>query len=383
MNWLFVSTDPWPMHHGAALRIFHLARELSSLGEKVTVLSDLKDRACREAYEEIGACYEQIEPKLTPPNSSELFALNPSYAQNIKRCSKDYDVLVFFTAKLFQLVAHCSDSSQIVADFIDDPILSAKRRLMRPSSLRWAFNNLQLLFELRRYEKKYLNRADLFTFVTSKDANSFQRRNRKSRVDVVANGVDRIHCRIDPALKAPPPYVIFVGNYKFIPNQTAAEFLVHKIAPLTWKKSPEVKFVLVGSHPPSWLKDHPDKRIEATGFVDDVYPYVANAKAAIIPMVTGTGIKNKLLEAWAAQIPVVATPLACQGVNAMEGKNLLTGKNAQGLSDALIRVLTDSNMAQRLAQEGYKTVSNDFAWQQMAKKLRNNVLSLTPTGAHL
>ena len=153
------------------------------------------------------------------------------------------------------------------------------------------------MFELRRYEKKYLNRVDLFTFVTSEDAHSFKRRNRKNYVAVVANGVDTVDSPIELVNKAREPYVIFVGNYKFIPNQTAAEFLVHKIAPLVWEKKPDVKFVLVGSNPPSWLKNHPDTRIEATGFVDDVHPYVTNAKIAIIPMVTGTGIKNKLLEA--------------------------------------------------------------------------------------
>lgn len=124
------------------------------------------------------------------------------------------------------------------------------------------------------------------------------------------------------------------------------------------------------------MSGHTDTRIEATGFVDDVRPYVSNARAVVIPMVTGTGIKNKLLEAWAARKPVVATPLACQGIPAIDGSNILVGKNADEIASAICRVWEDDNLSEQLANGGNEIVVNEFAWCQMANKLQSQVLRM-------
>lgn len=375
MNWLFVTSAPWPMHHGTALRVFHLARELTVAGEKVTLLTDWVGEGAKETYQEIGVTFEKIDRGSSVSTLQDIYPAKLHFANTLKEIEGTYDVVVLFAAEMLHLTKYCNGFNCVVADVIDDPVLAAWRRLKCPSSLRWAIRNIRLLWDLRFYERRYLSNVDLFTFVTDADAQSFRRRNKTEQIVAIPNGVSLDGWQVGP-INTEHPYVVFVGNYKFVPNRTAVEFLVQKIAPLVWLRNPDVRFCLVGSNPPEWLSGHTDTRIEATGFVDDVRPYVSNARAVVIPMVTGTGIKNKLLEAWAARKPVVATPLACQGIPAIDGKNILVGKNADEIASAICRVWTDDNLSERLANKGNETVINEFAWHKMANKLRSQVLRM-------
>jgi glycosyltransferase involved in cell wall biosynthesis len=380
MKWLFVASDPWPMHHGTALRVFHLARELSSAGDSVTLLTDWQGKGAREAYEAIGASYKQVPASRegTACKKNTLYQVNSSFTVELEKGKGDHDVVVLFAAEMLQHAKVCCGYPQIVADLIDDPVLAALRRLRRPSSFRWALRNLRLLWDLRRYEMRYRAAVDLFTFVTDVDAGSFRRRNRSCRVAAIANGVP-LDGWAGPAQSA-EPYLLFVGNLSFVPNRTAVEHLVWNVAPLVWQQCPDVRFRLVGGNPPPWLVDHPDPRLAATGFVDDVRPHICGARGVIIPMVTGTGIKNKLLEAWAAAKAVVATPLACQGVPVRQGENILLGRSARELAAAIVSVWQDAELAERLATAGRAVVVREFSWPLMAAGLRRAVSGLAGGG---
>lgn len=362
------------MHHGTALRVFHLARELADAGEAVTILTDWQGEGGREAYGGIGVDYLAIASD--EKQRSGVYPYKGHIAQGVQARAAGYDVVVLFAAEMLQYAQAARQCSCVIADVIDDPVLAAFRRLKRPSSLRWFLRNLRLLWELRQYEKRFLQDVDAFSFVTDVDAGSFTRRNRAVKSYAIANGVSVANWAVAQTT-AEDPYLVFVGNYAFVPNRTAAEFLARKVAPLVWEQCGEVKFCFVGSNPPEWLASHSDPRIETTGFVDDVRPFIAAAKGVVIPMVTGTGIKNKLLEAWAAQKPVVATPLACQGIPAVDGENLLLGRNAREVAGAIVRLWGDDALAERLAVKGREVVAGEFSWATMAEKLRQVALSVT------
>jgi len=94
------------------------------------------------------------------------------------------------------------------------------------------------------------------------------------------------------------------------------------------------------------------------------------------PMRIGTGIKNKLLEAWAARTAVVATPLACQGIPARPEANLLVGCTADQLAGQALRLLDDAALQGRIAEAGRRTVEQEMAWPQTVALLRRAVLDV-------
>lgn len=380
MKWFFVTSDPWPMHHGTALRVYHLARKLSATVD-VEIVTDWKGEGAEEAYNEIGVSFTRtsLQNKDAHVNRYGPYPYNENLHQLIQDKIGDNCVLILSSAKMLQYALACPQKAIIISDMIDEPVLAAKRRLLTSGSIKWAYRNLRLIWELRRYEKSFLDYVDLFTFVTSVDSGIFSNRNPDACVKTISNGVSVSYWenfsveQFEQTDKI--PYVVFVGNYTFVPNRKAAEYLVNKIAPIVWQSCPDVRFKFVGGNPPDWLKDHPDDRVEATCFVDDVRPFVKGAKMVAIPMTTGTGIKNKLLEAWAACKPVVATPLACQGIPAENNVNILIGKKAAEIASGICRLWRDDNMCRDIADKGREVIELQFSWEMAAEKFINSVNS--------
>jgi glycosyltransferase involved in cell wall biosynthesis len=109
--------------------------------------------------------------------------------------------------------------------------------------------------------------------------------------------------------------------------------------------------------------------VDVTGEVPDIRPALWSSTLALLPMQRGTGIKNKLLEAWAAGVPVVTTPLACQGVPARDGDNLLVGKTPAELADKAVQLIHDLSLQNRLALQGRYTVEKCLTWELATQRL--------------
>lgn len=374
MNVLFVAKYPLPLHHGTALRVYHLARILSEKKHKISLLTDY-DEDDTKKYEALGVEVHHVSKREN--GHGKPYPHNRELSLELSGLCKGKDAAVLFGAEMLQYSSALQSSkSTVIADIIDDPILAAWRRLKKASTLRHLVWNIMLLFELRKYEKRYLPFVDACTFVTEVDANNFYRRNKNTYIKTIPNGVDLDAWNIPFKRPYNFDYCIFAGNLSFVPNHTAAKFLVKKIAPAVWRERPEIRFVIVGSNPPKWLKNYTDKRVIATGFVEDVRPYVLGARLVIIPMVTGTGIKNKLLEAWAAQKPVVATPLARQGLPAKDGQNILIRKSELEISQAICKAWTDDDLRKKLGEMGRITVETQFSWEEVSKKLEGLIHGL-------
>src|SRR5204862_4887967 len=106
--------------------------------------------------------------------------------------------------------------------------------------------------------------------------------------------------------------------------------------------------------------------VEVTGEVGDLRPWLASSGAYVCPMISGTGIKNKLLEAMACGAGCVVTPLALQGLRVAPGRELLVGGSARELADSLLRVLDDDAYRERLGRAARRSVQNEHDWRAVA-----------------
>ena len=120
-----------------------------------------------------------------------------------------------------------------------------------------------------------------------------------------------------------PHTLLFVGNYEYAPNQDAARILVERVLPRVRQALPDARLQLVGANPPGWLQALAADHIEVSGRVPDVAPYLARATVFVCPLRMGAGLKNKVLEALAMGIPVVATPLSVDGIAVRDGESAL------------------------------------------------------------
>ena len=154
----------------------------------------------------------------------------------------------------------------------------------------------------------------------------------------------------------------------YAPNVSAAEFLAHEVFPRVRRHRPDARLAIVGRTPSARVRALADAPgIEVPGEVPDLRVPLRGSRVFACPMTSGTGIKNKLLEAMACGLPCVATPLALQGLTAAPGEHVLVGETPEELSEQIVRVLADDDLAAALGAAAREYVCAAHDWSATAR----------------
>ncbi len=145
-----------------------------------------------------------------------------------------------------------------------------------------------------------------------------------AHIEVIENGVDTTRFPSTPSPSATRNRLVFVGLMDNHANMEAVAWLTARIWPALHQRFPHWKLTLVGSRPPPPIRDLASRPgVEVTGTVPEVAPYYEEALAAVVPLLSGAGTRLKILEAMAAGVPVVSTPLGAEGLAIAPGENIL------------------------------------------------------------
>lgn len=188
-------------------------------------------------------------------------------------------------------------------------------------------------------------------------------------IDVIPNGVDLEY--FHPVEQERRRYnLVFLGRMSYHANVSTALYLYRRIMPLIWKHRPEATFTIVGSGPPKAIRGLAnDPRVEVTGYVEDIRPYIWRAELMLCPMTYSVGIQNKVLESMAMGTPVVVATRAAAALNAAHGQDLLVAESAQEFADAALLLMNDARLRAKLSQSGRKYVEQQHNWSVLTDRL--------------
>ena len=147
-------------------------------------------------------------------------------------------------------------------------------------------------------------------------------------------------------------------------------YFCREIFPLILKEQPQTHLYIVGSTPPDrvcQLGSH--SRVTVTGYVKDIRDFYRKGQIVIVPLRAGVGIRGKILEGWASGTAIVSTPLACQGLRAIHGENILIAEDAQEFALWTLALLRDSSFCHRLGQAGRQTARQYYDWKDIGKQM--------------
>jgi glycosyltransferase involved in cell wall biosynthesis len=230
------------------------------------------------------------------------------------------------------------------------------------------------LHRTRRFEAQLTDRFERVVVSSVRDADSFAGlvgRQAVDRVVAVPNGVDLDHFKPNDRPTAPAT-VLFTGKMSYHANSAAALRLVQSIMPLVWRHRPDAKVVLAGKDPSAAIRSlTSDPRVTVTGYVDDLREHFWSATAVIAPLVYGTGIQNKVLEALACGVPVVASPKACEGLSATAGRDVLVGQNDEEVAAHVITLIEHAEVRKRVIEDGRRYVTAHHNWTTLGHALVN------------
>jgi GT2 family glycosyltransferase len=146
--------------------------------------------------------------------------------------------------------------------------------------------------------------------------------------------------------------VLFVGGFRHAPNEDAVLYFVEEIWPIVQSALPGVRFLIAGSYMPPRIERLASTDIEILGHVPDVKDVLDRCRVSVAPLRYGAGVKGKVTESLASGVPVVATPVAAEGIGLTDGAHLLIGADSREFASRLIRVYTDEGLWDRLSHGG-------------------------------
>jgi len=163
--------------------------------------------------------------------------------------------------------------------------------------------------------------------------------------------------------------LLCVGAFGWYPNREGLLWFLEKVLPLLRDKSPASAVRVVGSGiDPMLFRKMEGRGIEVRADVSDILPFLQEAHLLFVPLRIGGGTRIKIVEAWAAGLPVVSTALGAEGLTCRPGVDILIADDAAGFAGALHRLLEDESLNARLRSEGLKN-ARDLRWSRLAPSL--------------
>lgn len=222
----------------------------------------------------------------------------------------------------------------------------------------------------RAFHQRLVTEADAVTVCSHVDREAMPH---SSRIWVVPNGADVRPGQTRPRPEG-PPVVLYHGQLTYAPNIDAARVLVREVFPLLRREVPDVRIRLVGRVDERVQALHSPPDVVVTGLVDNIEPELDRASLLIVPLRSGGGTRLKILEAFAARLPVVSTAIGAEGLDVESGRHLLIADDPPSIAACGVELLHDDSMRRHMTDEAFKLVSERYDWRiiraDLAQRLR-------------
>jgi glycosyltransferase involved in cell wall biosynthesis len=221
------------------------------------------------------------------------------------------------------------------------------------------------------YESKMLRRLDLIQTCSRRNTeyllSFFPELGGKVRSDLRA-GIDVDRYDFQPQAREVCT-MLFVGSFRHLPNQTALFWFIAEVLPLVVARRPLARLVVVGSDPPPPHTFHSLENVDLHGPVDNIGEPLARYGVFVCPVLSGSGVRVKLLEAFAAGIPVVSTRLGAEGITETDGDVCRLADDSRNFAGAVLDLMEDPAGAVRMAARAREMVESNWDIRRATERL--------------
>jgi len=384
MKILFLASRmPFPPDRGDRLRAFNIIRTLRSAGHEIDLATFASSETERRVAEELKPfCNKLVLVELSPLASllscgAALLggrSLQSAHYKSKKMHdavgallgSVKFDVVYVHLFRMAQYVPRSGPEYTIV-DFTD--VIS--REIERSLPYRRGLNRMIYSIELprvRSFERSVARSFRECWVVSDSEAGFLREMCPSANVKVVPNGVDLKEFR--PQNGEGSNVVSFVGHLGVPHNVDAVLHFYRDIFPLVLEQCPACKFQITGpSAHRSLLPLKNDDRILMTGFVKDLNETLGKSSVFVAPLRYCAGLQNKVLEAMAAGVPVVATPCVNEGLDAKDGEEIFLASEPREFAEKVVSILKDTTFRNRVSASARGFVERRFSWKHVAERM--------------
>jgi len=283
--------------------------------------------------------------------------------------ARDWDALIVVQSQCAHWIDSMPGDLPSVLVLHDVRALMYERQAAVAASLPERITALLEAWRYRRWEGKYCRRYDLVVTVSEADEAWVRAHYQPKHLVTIPLPVDPEYFAPDVTVSEQSHRIMFTGMMRHPPNVEAVCFFAHDVFPQIRTAVPDAEFWIVGREPApevDALAQLPG--VVVTGYVADIRPYIASANVIVVPLRFGSGMRNKILEAWSMQKCVVSTTIGAEGLLYREGDNILIADDAPTLASKIIRVLHDPALRERLKQSERELVVTHHHPEQLARR---------------
>ncbi len=177
--------------------------------------------------------------------------------------------------------------------------------------------------------------------------------------------------------------VLHLGTMFWMPNIEGVLWFTRQVWPIIAASTSQATLTIAGKNPPAEIRalcsnGASDSTIKVTGYIADPQPYLEQAGVFIVPLLSGGGMRVKIVDAWCWGLPVVSTSIGAEGIRCQPGENILIADEPQAFAHAVVKVLKEPLLAQQLRINGRRWVEENYNWRTVYSKWDSIYLNASP-----
>lgn len=378
---------PYPPVDGGAMGIHFATQGLLAKGCEVKVLSVESDKhpASRDASMEeyrvrtgFESVYVDLRVKVIPAMMAMLCGqsyhvqryISSAFAAKLRQVldQEQFDIVhveSIFLTPYVPLIRKYSNAKVVVrAHNVEHLIWKRLAQSCRNPFKRWYLKHLSLT--LRAYELEHTNDYDGVVCVTRTDADYFKANGCRKPIAVIPFGVNIVEL---PQVDVEPGSLFHIGAMDWLPNQESVRWLLEDIWPVVHREVPRAHLYLAGRKMPENLRQAAIQGVTVVGEVPDAMQFVAGKQINIVPLLSGSGIRVKIIEAMLMGKAVVTTTVGAQGIDYTDGTNLLIANTPDEFAAQIKRLLDDDDLCRRIGEEARRLIVSQYDADKLIQQL--------------
>ena len=381
---------PYPPRDGGSIATLNMIKGLHDAGNQITCLALNTNKhpyPVKKIPPELGKsirflgvdCNSSIRPLKLIKNL--LFSREPYIALrfNIKAFrtalatllqEDTFDIIQLegpYPGQYLDLIRKGSDAKISLRAHNVEHLIWERKALHETSSLkRWYLINMAQ--RLKQYELGVAHQADILVPISEKDAGYFREHGLQKPMLTIPAGLNMENY---PLTKPPAgPSIFFIGALDWLPNQEGLEWFLRNVFDQLLSELPELRFHVAGRNAPVHFEKklkHPN--ISYHGEVEDALKFIQTYRLMVAPLLTGSGIRVKILEGMALGRPVVTTSAGIEGIPAIDHPYVVVEDDPLLFSNQLVKLLKGAQESDHLLTESREFISRYFDTFELSSRL--------------
>ena len=383
---------PYPLKDGGAIAVTYLAKAYAALGHEVTLLS-------------MNTSKHGFDVSTLPPDFNHYQAMHTVFVENHIRVlptlhnllfsQKSYHVARFesadFAEKLAELLkSNPYDIVQLESIFLA-PYLPVIREFAPSAKAVLRAHNVEheiwervadhasplkkwylrsITPRLKTYELEQINHCDYIVGISQRDVERFKALGLRHPATVCPIGLDCRDYHPDPGSFERPLSLSFIGSLDWMPNQEGLRWFLEEVwRPLLLPNFPELTFHIAGRTAPRWLRELDIERVQFHGEVPSAADFLNQHSVMVVPLLSGGGMRAKILEGMAVGKVVLSTRLGIEGIEARDRQECLLAEAPEEWLEALRWCYAEKGRLAEIGANARAFCEQHFDNEEVARKL--------------